>query len=206
MQFEIAGRRPRTDPGAIVAPTAVLSGDVTLGPNAVVSFGAVILGDDGPVTIGPGTVVREHVVIRAGRNHPVHIGAHSLVGAHSALYGCTIEDEVFLATRVTIFNGARIGARAEVRIGGVVHVNSVLEPRAMVPIGWVAVGNPAAIHPPSAHEEIWAVQQTLDLPGTVYGVARLPDGSIDMRLVTERAVVAARRGRWTRVDADEDAS
>jgi carbonic anhydrase/acetyltransferase-like protein (isoleucine patch superfamily) len=202
MQFEIAGTKPRVDPSAIVAPTAVLSGDVTVGPNVVVAFGAIILGDDGPVTIGAGTIVREQVVIRAGRNHPVDIGAHVLIGAHSALYGCTVEDEAFLATRVTIFNGARIGARAEVRIGGVVHVNSVLGPRATVPIGWVAVGNPAVIHPPSAHEEIWAIQQTLDFPGTVYGVERAADGSVDMRLVTERAVVAARQARWVPVRSE----
>jgi hypothetical protein len=69
-----------------------------------------------------------------------------------------------------------------------------------VPIGWVAVGNPAAAFPPSEHNQIWAIQQTLDFPGTVYGVERLPNGMIDMRLVTERAVKAARRGRWARLD------
>jgi hypothetical protein len=89
-----------------------------------------------------------------------------------------------------------------VRIGAIVHVNSVLESRAMVPIGWVAVGNPATIRPPSAHEEIWAIQKTLDFPGTVYGIDRAPDGSVDMRLVTERAVVAARRARWIPVEED----
>jgi carbonic anhydrase/acetyltransferase-like protein (isoleucine patch superfamily) len=178
----------------------VLSGDVTLGANVVVSFGAVILGDDGPVVIGAGTIVRENVVLRAGSHHPVRIGSNVLIGAQSALYGCTVDDEAFLATGVTLFHGAQIGTCAEVRIRGVVHVNSVLPPGAVVPIGWVAVGNPATTFPPSEHEQIWAVQQTLDFPGTVYGVERLPNGMIDMRLVTERAVTAARRGRWTRLD------
>jgi hypothetical protein len=41
---------------------------------------------------------------------------------------------------------------------------------------------------------------TLDFPGNVYGVDRLPDGMIDMRLVTNRAVTAARRGRWMKLD------
>jgi carbonic anhydrase/acetyltransferase-like protein (isoleucine patch superfamily) len=200
MQFEIGDARPRVDSTAVVAPTAVLSGDVTLGANVVVSFGAVILGDDGPVVIGPGTVIRENVVLRAGSHHPVRIGSNVLIGAQSALYGCTVDDEVFLATGVTVFHGAKIGIRAEVRIRGVVHVNSVLLPGAMVPIGWVAVGNPAISFPPSEHNQIWSIQQTLDFPGTVYGVERLPDGMIDMRLVTERAVTAARRGRWTKLN------
>lgn len=115
MEFEIGGARPRVDSTAIVAPTAVLSGDVTVGTDVVVSFGAVILGDDAPVVIGPGTIVRENVVIRAGSGHPLRIGSNVLVGAQSALYGCTIDDEVFLATGVTVFHGARVGARAEVR-------------------------------------------------------------------------------------------
>jgi hypothetical protein len=41
-----------------------------------------------------------------------------------------------------------------------------------VPIGWVAVGDPAEILPPGGHERIWAIQEPLDFPGTVYGVAR----------------------------------
>jgi carbonic anhydrase/acetyltransferase-like protein (isoleucine patch superfamily) len=200
MRFEIANARPRVDSAAVVAPTAVVSGDVTIGADVIVSFGAAILGDDGPVMIGPGTIVRENVVVRAGSHHPVRIGSNVLIGAQSALYGCTVDDEAFLATGVTIFHGAQIGARAEIRIRGVVHVNSVLPPGAVVPIGWVAVGNPVVAFPPSAHEEIWAIQQTLDFPGTVYGVERLPNGMIDMRLVTQRAVSAARRGRWVRLD------
>ena len=110
MRYAIGGARPRVDPSAIVAPTAVLSGNVTLGPDVYVSFGATLVGDDGPVVVGSGTVIREHVVIRPARRHAVRIGWHVLVGAHSALYGCTVDDEAFLATGVTIFHGARIGA------------------------------------------------------------------------------------------------
>ena len=200
MQFAIGRHRPTIDPGAVIAPTAVVSGNVTIARDVVVSFGAAIIGDDGPVHIGRSTIVRENVVIRGATRHPVRIGDHVLIGAHAALYGCVVEDEAFLATGVTIFHGARIGARAEVRIRGVVHVNSVLPADAVLPIGWIAVGNPARQFPPSARDEIWAIQRTLDFPGTVYGVDRRPDGSVDMRLVTERAIATARRARWTPVD------
>lgn len=200
MQFAIGRHRPTIDPGAVIAPTAVVSGNVTIARDVVVSFGAAIIGDDGPVHIGRSTIVRENVVIRGATRHPVRIGDNVLIGAHAALYGCVVEDEAFLATGVTIFHGARIGARAEVRIRGVVHVNSVLPADAVLPIGWIAVGNPARQFPPSAHDEIWAIQRTLDFPGTVYGVDRRPDGSVDMRLVTERAIATARRARWTPVD------
>ena len=42
----------------------------------------------------------------------------------------------------------------------------------VVPIGWVAVGDPAQVLPPARHDDIWAVQEGLDFPGTVYGVGR----------------------------------
>jgi hypothetical protein len=59
-----------------------------------------------------------------------------------------------------------------VRIGGVVHVRTVLPPGTTVPIGWVAVGDPVRICPPGQHEQIWEVQESLDFPGTVYGLPR----------------------------------
>lgn len=58
------------------------------------------------------------------------------------------------------------------RVNGVVHVNTVLPPGETVPIGWVAVGDPARIFAPGRHEQIWAVQEAVDFPGTVYGIAR----------------------------------
>jgi hypothetical protein len=62
-------------------------------------------------------------------------------------------------------------ARALRCIHGVVHVNTVVPPGEMVPIGWIAVGDPARIFPPGQHDQIWAIQESLDFPGTVYGAA-----------------------------------
>lgn len=61
--------------------------------------------------------------------------------------------------------------RVEVRIGAVVHVNSTVT--GVVPIGWVAVGD--RMFPPDRDEEIWAIQEGLDFPGTVYGEPRGED-------------------------------
>lgn len=79
---------------------------------------------------------------------------------------------MFIATGVSIFPGARAGAGSELRINSVLHVRSRLEQDTVLPIGWVAVGDPAQLFSPDRHEEIWAVQQELDFPGTVYGVDR----------------------------------
>ena len=200
MRYLIAGKKPTIDPTATVAPTAVISGDVTIGPRAHVSFGAVILGEENPVTIGEQTVVRENVVIRASEQHPVRVGKYVLIGAGSALYGCTIEDEAFLATGTTVFHGALVGQGAEVRINAVVHVNTVVTEGTTVPIGWIAVGDPAQVLPPTEHERIWAVQERLNFPGTAYGVERGSNGGVDMKEVTDKAVAASHPRVWQKLE------
>jgi carbonic anhydrase/acetyltransferase-like protein (isoleucine patch superfamily) len=153
MLFEHRGKRPQIHETAFVAPTAVVCGDVTIGPNSHVTFGAVLVAQGNPIVIGTQSIIGENAVIRATAKYPVRIGNYVRVGPNAALYGCILEDEVFLATGVTIFQGARIGKQAEVRINGVVHVKSVLAEKSTVPINWIAVGDPAVILPPNEHEK-----------------------------------------------------
>lgn len=166
------GVAPSVHPTAWVAPTAVLVGDVTVAAGARVLHGAVLSAEDGTVVVGEDSVVMEHALVRGRAGHDARIGAAVLVGPHAHVNGSTVEDEVFVATGAALFPGSRIGAGAEVRIHGVVQVNTVLPPGALVPIGWVAVGDPARILPPDRHDDIWAVQRALDFPGTVYGATR----------------------------------
>jgi hypothetical protein len=59
-----------------------------------------------------------------------------------------------------------------------------LAPGTVVPIGWIAAGDPAQLFPPDRHDELWEVQRGLDFPGTVYGVPR----GTPMRTVMARQV------------------
>ena len=193
MLIEHDSKRPCVDATARVAPTAVVCGDVTIGPNCSIGFGAVLTAESGPIILGANGVVMENAVIRGVRRHGVEIGDNVLVGPRAYLTGCSVEDDVFLATGATVFNGARIGARSEVRINGVVHVRSQLPPDSMVPIAWVAVGDPARVLPPERHDEIWAIQETLDFPGTVFGVGRPASGKTIMPTVMPRYARALAR-------------
>jgi hypothetical protein len=92
--------------------------------------------------------------------------------------GCRVGDNAFLATGSTVFNGAVVGEGAEVRVNGTVHLRTALPADAVVPIGWVAVGDPAEILQSGDHERIWALQEPLDFPGTVFGVERGPAGTM----------------------------
>jgi carbonic anhydrase/acetyltransferase-like protein (isoleucine patch superfamily) len=204
MLLEHQGKRPRIDPTAVIAPTAVVCGDVTIGPGTHVAFGAVLTAEGAPLVLGARCVVREHALLRSTAGHPLRVGDYVLIGPHAALNGCTIEDEAFLATGVSVFHDARIGRAAEVRINGVVHVRTVLPADAMVPIGWVAVGDPVRILPPEAHDEIWAVLRPLNFPALAYGLERRADGTIDMREVTRRVTTRLAEHRNDRVVSDAE--
>jgi carbonic anhydrase/acetyltransferase-like protein (isoleucine patch superfamily) len=164
-----------------------------------VLFGAVLAAEGGPVIVGSHCIVMENAVIRGTRQHPTRLGDHVLVGPRAYLTGCTVEDCAFLATGATIFNGARIGARAEVRINGLVHLKTVLPADATVPIGWIAVGDPAEILPPKDHERIWAIQEPLDFPREIFGLERPPAGETIMPELTRRYARALGRHQQDRI-------
>ncbi len=199
MLLEHRGKTPRIHESAYVAPTATICGDVTIGANSRVLFGAVLVAEGGPVVIGSHCIVMENAVIRGTRKHPTHLGAHVLVGPHAYLTGCTVEESAFLATGTTVFNGARIGARAEVRINGLVHLKTVLPADATVPLGWIAVGDPAEILPPKDHERIWAIQEPLDFPREIFGLERPSDGETIMPELTRRYTRALEKHREDRI-------
>jgi carbonic anhydrase/acetyltransferase-like protein (isoleucine patch superfamily) len=185
MLIEHAGKRPTIDPTAWVAPDATLCGDVTIGPGVRILHGARLVGEaGGAIRIGRDAIIMENVVIRASAKHPCTIGDHCLIGPSAHVTGATLEDQVFVATGAAIFHGAVLGRGSEVRVHATVHLRTRLEPGAVVPIGWVAVGDPARILPPDGHDEIWEVQKPLNFPQWIYDFDRnTPDL---MRHVTRR--------------------
>ena len=113
MLLEHQGKRPHIHETAYIAPTATVCGDVTIGAESRVLFGAVLVAEGGPVTIGGHCIIMEQAVLRGTARHPVRLANHVLVGPHAHLSGCTVEDSVFIATGACVFNGARLGVRSE---------------------------------------------------------------------------------------------
>ncbi|MGW8799257.1 gamma carbonic anhydrase family protein [Streptomyces sp. NPDC055775] len=172
MLYEHRGKKPVVPKSAYVAPSAVLCGAVVLGERARVLHGAVLTAEDGEVRTGADVVVMENALVRGRAEHPAILGDAVLIGPHAHVNGATVEEEVFVATGVSMFPGAVAGARSELRINSVLHVNSRLQPDSVVPIGWIAAGNPAELFSPDRHAELWERQRGLDFPDTVYGVPR----------------------------------
>ena len=103
-------KTPQVSESAYIAPTAVLAGDVTIGPHSRVLFGAVITAEGGPVEIAANCVIMEHAVIRGVPGQETRVGDNVLVGPHAHLTGCVIEGDSRIATGAVVFNGARIEA------------------------------------------------------------------------------------------------
>jgi carbonic anhydrase/acetyltransferase-like protein (isoleucine patch superfamily) len=177
------GASPQIDPTAWVAPNAVVCGDVTVGPGCRIMYGAQVIAEGGTISIGRECIVMENAVLRSAARHPLTVGNNCLIGPNAHVVGCTVEDEVFIATGAAVFHSARLGKGSEVRINGVVHLKTHVSDGATVPIGWVAVGSPAQILPPGEHERIWEIQKPLDFPLTVYGFER---SEATMQKITRR--------------------
>ena len=167
-----SGKTPDIHSTAYIAPTAVVCGDVKIGAHCRVMFGATIIAEGGSIELGTHCIVLENAVIRSTSRFSTKIANHCLVGPNAHLAGCYVEDEVFIATGATVFHGATLKTRSEVRINAVVHLKTVLPEDESVPIGWIAVGNPASILPPDEHDKIWAIQKPLNFPLEVYGYDR----------------------------------
>jgi carbonic anhydrase/acetyltransferase-like protein (isoleucine patch superfamily) len=201
MIYEHLGARPRIHESAVVAPSAVISGDVEIGPGCQVLHGAVITAEGGPIVLGEHVIVMENALIRATAADAVRIGRNCLLGTLSSVAGATIGDECFLASGARVFNAARVGANCEIRVNAIVHRRTVLPEGSVVPISWVAVGDPAVLYSPDRADEISSAQPEPDFPGYVFGVDRdTPDFMVQL---TERyASTLARHADDQVVDRD----
>lgn len=141
------GRTPRVDPSAWTAPTAVLVGDVELGEQASVWYGAVVRSEYEPIRIGARSNVQDGCVLHVDPGRPLTIGRGVSVGHAAVLHGCVVEDDVLVGMSATVLNGARIGAGSMVAAGAVVLEGTV------VPPGSLVAGVPAKVRRELTDEE-----------------------------------------------------
>src|SRR5438270_13823701 len=118
------GIKPTIDPMAYIAPTATVCGDVSIGANCRIMFGACLVAEGGSIEIGTHCIVLENAVIRSTSRHSARIGDHCLIGPNAHVTGCTLQDEVFVATGAAVFLGAVLEAGTEVRVNGVVALET----------------------------------------------------------------------------------
>jgi carbonic anhydrase/acetyltransferase-like protein (isoleucine patch superfamily) len=136
--FELEGRSPRIAASAFIAPNAVLVGDVEIGENASVWFGAVLRADFAPIRIGQSCSIQDNVVVHADTPGEGLVMEERVTVGHSAiLHGARIGRECLIGMGAILLSGSRIGAGSFIAAGSVVREGSVIPPNTL------AAGNPA---------------------------------------------------------------
>lgn len=111
MEYALGAARLTTAGDAFwIAPTAVVIGKVRLEHNASVWWGAVLRGDNEPITVGEGSNVQDGCVLHTDPGDPLTIGKGVSVGHLAMLHGCVIGDNSLIGIGAVVLNGARIGA------------------------------------------------------------------------------------------------
>ena len=99
----------KTGKNVFIANTATVVGDVILGDECSVWFGAVIRGDSDKITIGDRTNIQDNAVIHIDAGIPCTIGDEVVVGHSAIIHGATIDNNTLIGMRATVMNGAKIG-------------------------------------------------------------------------------------------------
>lgn len=109
--YQLEDRVPQFDDAMSnwIAPDSVIIGDVRLGQDVGIWFGAVLRGDNEPIVIGAQTNVQEHTVMHTDMGFPLTVGTGCTVGHRAMLHGCIIGDNSLIGMGAIVLNGAKIG-------------------------------------------------------------------------------------------------
>jgi carbonic anhydrase/acetyltransferase-like protein (isoleucine patch superfamily) len=123
---------PRLAESAWVAPGAYVIGDVYLGEQSSVWYGAVLRGDTEPIRIGARTNVQDGCVLHADPGFPAVVGDGCVIGHMAVVHGCEIEANSLVGMGATILNGAKIGEGSIVAAGAVVPEGREFPPHSLI--------------------------------------------------------------------------
>ena len=123
---------PRVAPSVWVAPGACVIGDVHLGEESSVWYGAVLRGDTEPIRIGARTNVQDGCVLHADPGYPAIVGDDCVVGHKAIVHGCRIGDGCRIGMGAIILNGARIGEGSIVAAGALISENKEFPPHSLI--------------------------------------------------------------------------
>jgi carbonic anhydrase/acetyltransferase-like protein (isoleucine patch superfamily) len=127
------GHSPRIHASAFVAPTATVVGDVVLGEESSVWYGAVLRGDVGAIRIGRRSNIQDGCVLHVtGGGAPLEVGSEVTVGHRSVLHGATIEDRCLIGMGSVLLDGCVIGEESLVGAGSIVLEGTRVPPRSFI--------------------------------------------------------------------------
>lgn len=153
--YEIDGIRPVVDPTAYVHPTAVLIGDVIVGPHCYIGPAACLRGDFGRLVLEAGANLQDTCVMHGfpGTDTVIEVDGH--VGHGAVLHGCRIGRNAMVGMNAVVMDGAEVGECAIVAAMAFVKAQMRIPPRSL------AVGSPARVLRELSEQEIaWKTEGT----------------------------------------------
>ena len=125
-------KSPRVDPSAFVAGNAVIVGDVAVGRESSIWFGAVVRGDVGAIRIGRRTNIQDLCVLHVDSDFDLTVGDEVTVGHRAILHGCRIGHRVLVGMGAIVLNGAEVAEECIIGAGAVVTEGAKIPPRSLV--------------------------------------------------------------------------
>ena len=138
---------PRIHSTAFVVPGATVVGDVTLGEESSVWYGAVLRGDINRIVIGARTNLQDGVIVHLANDYAAIVGELVTVGHGAIVHACTVDDEVVVGMGAIILDGAEIGARS------IIGANALVTAGMKIPPGSLVLGSPARVTRPLSLDE-----------------------------------------------------
>jgi carbonic anhydrase/acetyltransferase-like protein (isoleucine patch superfamily) len=137
--YQLGDWAPQIDPSAFVHETAVLIGQVHIGPNASVWPFTTLRGDNEPITLGPDSNCQEGCTLHTDPGFALVIGRGVTIGHHVMLHGCTIGDDSLIGIQAVILNGVIIGR------GCLVGAASLITEGKQIAEGSLVLGSPGKV-------------------------------------------------------------
>lgn len=132
MLIPYGGKSPKIDKSVFIAPGSYIIGNVTIGKESSIWFGAVLRGDEGPITIGERTSIQENVTIHLYEEFPTVVGDEVTVGHNAVIHGCKIGNRCIIGMGSTILDGAEIGEECIVGANTLITNGKMIPPRSLV--------------------------------------------------------------------------
>ena len=130
--YQLGDKKPVIPASCYIAESATIIGDVTLGERVSVMFGAVLRGDNEPITIGDDSNVQDNAVLHADPGLPIRVGKGVTIGHQAMLHSCVIGDGSLIGIAAVLLNNAVIGIDCLVGAGAVVIENKSFPDRTVI--------------------------------------------------------------------------
>ena len=139
--YALADKKPQLPPDGEywVAPNAMVIGNVILQPGASIWFGAVVRGDNDPITIGRDTNIQDGSVLHSDPGEPLTIGAGVTVGHMAMLHSCEIGDNTLIGIGAVVLGRAVIGKNC------LIGANAMITEGKVIPDGSLVIGQPGRV-------------------------------------------------------------